>query len=102
MPAYWLARARINNPDNYKKYTDRVPAILDKFGGKVLSRGGKYRIMEGPEDWSRFVIIEFPSMEDAVACFESEEYKEAAAFRRDGSGEVQNVILEATEGHGNN
>ena len=102
MPAYWLARAKINNPENYKKYTDRVPAILDKFGGKVLSRGGNYRIMEGPEDWTRFVIIEFPTMADAVACFESDEYKEAAAFRRDGSGEVQNVILEATEGHGNN
>lgn len=102
MPAYWLARAKINNPVNYKKYTDLVPAILDKYGAKVLSRGGNYKIMEGPEDWTRFVIIEFPTMEDAIACFESEEYKEAAAFRRDGSGEVQNVILEATEGHGNN
>lgn len=102
MPAYWLARAKINNPVNYKKYTDLVPAILDKYGAKVLSRGGNYKIMEGPEDWTRFVIIEFPTMEDAIACFESEEYKEAAAFRRDDSGEVQNVILEATEGHGNN
>ena len=50
----------------------------------------------------RFVIIEFPTMEDAIACFESDEYQEAAAFRRDGSGEVENVILDATTGHGNN
>jgi uncharacterized protein (DUF1330 family) len=102
MPAYWLARAKINNPENYKKYTDRVPAILDKYGANVLARGGNYKIMEGPEDWTRFVVIEFATMEDAIACFESDEYKAAASFRRDGSGEVQNVIVEATEGHGNN
>ena len=40
-------------------------------------------------------------MEDAIACFESDEYQSAAAFRRDGSGEVENVIIEATEGDGN-
>ena len=45
-------------------------------------------------------MIEFPSMKDATACFESEEYQSAAAFRRDGSGEVENVIIEATEGFG--
>ena len=39
MPAYWVARSRINDPVVYKKYTDRVPAIIAKFGGKVLTRG---------------------------------------------------------------
>jgi uncharacterized protein (DUF1330 family) len=24
MPAYWLARSKINDPVEYKKYTDRV------------------------------------------------------------------------------
>ena len=43
MPAYWIARSRITEPVAYKKYTDRVPAIIAKFGGKVLARGGKYR-----------------------------------------------------------
>ena len=42
MTAYWVARAKINQPEAYKKYTDRVPAILQKFGGKVLARGGEY------------------------------------------------------------
>ena len=38
VPAYWLARCKINNPVEYKKYTDRVPAIVQKYGGKVLAR----------------------------------------------------------------
>ena len=94
MPAYWLARSRIVDPVAYKKYTDRVPAIIAKYQGKVLARGGRFRIMEGPEKFQRFVVIEFPSLEQAVACFESPEYVAAAAFRRAGAGEVENVIVE--------
>ena len=82
MPAYWVARSKINDPVEYKKYTDLVPAIIAKHGGKVLARGGRYQIMEGPEKFHRFVVIEFPTFEQGVACFQSDEYNKAAAFRR--------------------
>ena len=97
MAAYWLARCRISDPVAYKKYTDLVPGILAQYGGKVLARGGKYQIMEGPQDFHRFVVIECPRHEDAVACFESPEYVRAAAFRRAGAGVVENVIVEGGE-----
>ena len=80
-------------------YADRVPAILAKYGAKVLARGGRYRILEGPEKFNRFVVIEFPTLEQGVACFDSREYKEAAAFRRrNGVGENELVMVEAGEG----
>ena len=94
MPAYWVARSKINDPVEYKKYTDLVPAIIAKFGGKVLARGGRFQIMEGPDKFHRFVVIEFPSFEQGVACFSSPEYNEAAAFRRAGAGEVETIIVE--------
>jgi len=94
MPAYWIARSMINDPVEYKKYTDLVPAILARYGGKVLARGGKYQIMEGPEKFQRFVVVEFPTFQQAVSCFESPEYRKAAAYRRAGAGEVENVIVE--------
>ena len=98
MPAYWVARAKINDPAEYKKYTDRVPAILARFGGKVLARGGRYQILEGPEHFNRFVVIEFPTIEQGVACFNSREYQEAAAFRRKNkAGENELVMVEAGE-----
>jgi uncharacterized protein (DUF1330 family) len=53
--------------------------------------------MEGPEDFHRFVVIEFPTLEQAVACFESPEYQDASAFRRNGGGTVENVIVEGGE-----
>ena len=94
MPAYWVARARINDPVQYKRYTDGVPAIIARHGGKVLARGGRFQIMEGPDKFQRFVVIEFPTFDQAVACFNSPEYQAAAAHRRGGAGEVENVIVE--------
>jgi uncharacterized protein (DUF1330 family) len=97
MPAYWVARGKVNDPAEFKKYADQVPAILAKYGGKALARGGRFQIMEGPETFQRFVVIEFPTFEQGVACFTSEEYTKAAAFRRNGAGEVEVVVIEGLE-----
>ncbi len=97
MPAYWVARSKINDPVEYKKYTDLVPGIIAKYDGKVLARGGRFQIMEGPHKFQRFVVIEFPTFEKGVACFTSDEYNKAATFRRKGAGEVETIILEAGE-----
>ncbi len=94
MPAYWIARSKVNDPVEYKKYADQVPPVLAKFGGRPLARGGRFQIMEGPQKFQRFVVIEFPTLEQGVACFSSDEYQKAAAFRRDGAGEVEIVMLE--------
>lgn len=96
MVAYWVARSKVNDPDQYKKYADLVPGILEKFGGKFLVRGGKFKILEGPEKFHRFVVIEFPSFEKAAGCYDSPEYREAAAHRKkDGAGELEIVIVES-------
>jgi uncharacterized protein (DUF1330 family) len=96
MPAYWLARCRIDNPVEYRKYTDLVPGIIARYGGKVLARGGNYRIMEGTDRFHRFVVIEFPTLDAAVQCHRSPEYQAAAAFRRaPGVGEIEQVIVES-------
>ena len=98
MPAYWIARAKINDPVAYKRYTDLVPEIITKHGGKVMARGGKFQIMEGPEKFGRFVLIEFPTFEAGVGCFQSEEYDNAARHRREnGAGEVETIVLDAGE-----
>ena len=53
MKAYWVARSKIIDPINYKKYTDQVPGIIAKFGGKVLARGGNFKILEGTDKFHR-------------------------------------------------
>ena len=95
MVAYWVARAKVNDPEQYKKYAELAPAILQKFGGKFLARGGKFKVLKGPEKFHRFVVIAFPSFEKAVSCHESPEYLAAAAHRKkDGAGELEIVIVD--------
>lgn len=94
MPGYWIARSKINDPVAYKRYTDQVPDIIEKFSGKVLARGGRFKVLEGPEKFGRFVVIEFPSLEAALACHDSPEYQQASAHRKSGAGEVELVIVD--------
>ncbi len=61
----------------------------------MLARGGRFEIMEGPDKFHRFIVIEFPTLEQGVACFRSKEYDDAAAFRRrNGVGEVETIMVE--------
>jgi uncharacterized protein (DUF1330 family) len=39
-------------------------------------------------------VIEFPALEQGVACFTSPECDEAAAFRRSSAGEVETIMAE--------
>ncbi len=94
MAAYWLARAKVNDPVEYKKYTDLVPDIIAKYNGTVLARGGKQEQLEGPETFLRHIVIEFPSLEQAVACHRSPEYQEARLFRLNGVGHNELLIVE--------
>jgi len=100
MVAYWVARAKVNDPAQYKKYADLAPAIIGKFGGKFLARGGKFKILEGPEKFHRFVVIEFPSFEKAVACHESPEYLEPPrTARRTAQANWRSSSSNASETH---
>ena len=94
MPAYWIARARVVDPAEYRRYAEQVPGILARYGGRVLARGGRFEILEGPADFERFVVIEFPTLEAARDCHRSAEYQAAAAHRRGGAGIVETVIVE--------
>ena len=97
MPAYWLARSKIYDPIEYKRYTDLVPGIIEKFNGKVLARGGQHEHLEGSLYFQRHVVIEFPTFEDALACHRSPEYQEARLFRLNGAGDNELVIVKGSD-----
>ena len=90
--AYWIARVTVTDPDRYKGYADLAPGAIAKHGGKFLARGGKSESMEG-ESRPRNVVIEFPSLADAVACYRSADYQ-AAKAKRKGAGVAEIVIVE--------
>ena len=95
MKAYWVARSKIINKINYKKYTDLVPDIIEKYNGKILARGGNFKVLEGTDQFYRFVIIELPSLEDGKKCWSSTEYQKALSFRKNGSGLSDLILVES-------
>ena len=61
--------------DAYREYMKKVPAIIEKYGGRYLVRGGE--ILADDTSWhpKRVVILEFPTTEHMDSFRNSEEYK---------------------------
>lgn len=80
MPAYWIAHVTVTDPEAYKGYQALAPAAFAAHGARFLARGGAHQVMEGPV-LDRHVLIEFPSLAAAQACYASAEYTQARAAR---------------------
>ena len=78
--AYWVARIDVHDPETYKQYVETGRPAYERYNAKFLARGGKTQNLEGVGR-ARNVIIEFASMEDALACYHSPEYTRAKEFR---------------------
>jgi uncharacterized protein (DUF1330 family) len=90
--AYWIAHVTVSNPDQYKFYAEAAVAAFKKYGATILARGGKHEQMEG-KGRPRNVVIEFPSLQAAIDCYNSPEYQSAKA-KREGAGEADVVLVE--------
>ncbi len=90
MPAYWIAHVTVTDPERYKAYQALAPSAFAAFGGRFLARGGAHSVLEGPA-LDRHVIIEFPNLEAARACYASPAYT-AARQARDGAS-IAHVTL---------
>ena len=93
---YWIARITVNDPSRYPDYVALAKPAYERFGAKLLVRGGQYIEAEGTAR-PRNVVIEFPTYQAAIDCYNSAEYIEARAIRQAISeGEI--LIVEGFEG----
>ena len=94
MTALWIAHVKVTDSDAYGKYAKAAGPAIAAHGGVFLARGGRYRQLEG-NDRARNVVARFPSLEDAIACYESAGYQAALEHAR-GASERDLVIVEET------
>jgi uncharacterized protein (DUF1330 family) len=92
MTAYWIAHVSVTDPAAYAGYQALAPAAFAAFGARFLARGGAAEVPEGPV-LDRHVVIAFPSLDAARACYRSAEYQ-AAKQRRDGACLAHVVLVE--------
>jgi uncharacterized protein (DUF1330 family) len=90
---YWIARVDVKDAEGYKGYVAAAKAPFEKYGAKFLARGGAFQKLEG-QVRARNVVIEFPSLQAAIDCYNSPEYQIAAAIRQ----KVANAEMVVVEG----
>jgi uncharacterized protein (DUF1330 family) len=89
MKAYWIATYKdMKNPENIKRYAEKASPIIKKYNGIILARGGRVKTIEGNPS-PRTVLIQFPTMDNALKCYNSPEYQEAMKI---GNGEFNRHI----------
>lgn len=93
---YWVAHVDVSDPEAYKAYVAANAAPFARFGAKFLVRGGKGDVVEGAFR-QKVVVLEFPSVEAARACYDSPEYQAAKALRAPASA-ADLVIIEGYDG----
>jgi len=93
--AYWIARMDVRDPERYKEYIAAARPAFERYGARFLARGGEATPLEG-QARGRNVVIEFPSMQAAVDCFNSPEYQAGKAIRET-VAEGEMIVVEGVE-----
>ncbi|CAN7543225.1 MULTISPECIES: DUF1330 domain-containing protein [Agrobacterium] len=79
---YWIAHVDVRDNERYKDYVATAKPAFERFGANFLARGGALTELEGKAR-GRNVVIEFPSVQHAIDCYNSPEYQAAAKIRQD-------------------
>ena len=91
--AYWItAYKSVSKPDNLAAYAKLAAPALQAAGGRFLARGMPSKTMEQGL-MQRTVLIEFDSVEKALAAYNSPGYKEAlAALGKDAAERDMRIV----------
>ena len=89
---YWIARVDVRDTERYKDYVSTAKPAFERFGANFLARGGNFTELEGTAR-ARNVVIEFPSLQAAVDCYNSPEYQAAAKIRQE-VADAEMVVVE--------
>ena len=97
--AYIIAELTIADPAAYRAsgYMAMAAAAVAAHGGRYLVRGSPARVLEGGPEPGRIVVLEFPSLEAALAFHGSVQYGPALKLRQSLS-EGRLVLLDGLDG----
>jgi uncharacterized protein (DUF1330 family) len=96
LKGYWIVRVDIADPEKYKAYIAANGGPLSKYGARFIVRAGRYETVEGGSR-TRNAVIEFPSYQSALDCWNSPEYQEIIKLRSDVST-MDLIVIEVTTG----
>ncbi len=80
MTAYLIGEIDVIDAAAYRAYPPLTTALLARYGGRFVVRGGKTRSLEA-EPPRRVIIIAFATLAAAEAFWDSPDYQAARAIR---------------------
>jgi uncharacterized protein (DUF1330 family) len=63
-----------------RRYAELTGPSIERFGGRFIVSNAEPVVVEGESPSGHLSMVEFPSMEDAKAWYDSPEYAEARAL----------------------
>ena len=95
MPVYLIIDITIRDQEMYADYVDQVPAVVERYGGHYLVRGGGVTPLSG--DWhpERIIVVEFDGIEQIQDFLSSPEYQGLVPLREQ-STTSRSVIVEGS------
>lgn len=88
MAAYWIGEHAVTDPAKFESYLAKAIPIIERFGGRYLTRIGAHEVLDGNWRPNRVVVIEFPDMAAIRALYSSAEYQPLIALRRSAATDV--------------
>lgn len=83
MTHYVMAATKIHDFDKMGPYIARIQAVIEQFGGAIAFAGACEEALEGSTEISSGVLIKFADAAAAKRWYDSPEYRELRALRRD-------------------
>ena len=92
-PAYVINEIQVTDQAGFATYAKREGALINKFGGHFLARGGAIEMVAGAPTKARVAIYVFDSLAKANAWHDAPEQTELVALR-DKSSNFRSYIVE--------
>ncbi len=88
MTAYWIGEHVIASPAKFDEYLRQVVPMIERHGGRYLTRAGSHEVLEGNWRPNRVAVIEFPDMAALKTFYRSAEYQPLIALRQSAATDV--------------
>ena len=82
MSVFIVSRVDIRDPEQMAAYMQAAPATVAAFGGTYIVRSGNIEVVEGDQRCDSVVVLEFPTREQALAWYHSQEYRPLRDLRQ--------------------
>lgn len=92
VPAYYIGEHEIKDEAAFADYLKQVIPIIERHGGRYLTKAGTHEMLEGHWQPNRVVIVVFPDMVSLKAWYYAPDYQPLIAKRQAAARDVMIAI----------